>query len=200
MRKSKYLILCLVFISFCSCRVAKKSWVKETYAEKTEVTSLKESFANSKETLKTEISETLSLEFSEKLKQGTTKESESTTVTGTIEAEDGKEKSVTIGGTTITSNGANISFETNSSKEIATQYKELSSQLATERNLTQELQTELISLKSEFADFRSTYESDKTTKTKDVTKRGGTFGVWIFGIIALVVIFLLWYFRKMLPF
>lgn len=193
---------------FCSCRVAKKDWVKENYSERSEIEQLIQA---SEQTTKTEISKLetsvskieTSISNSETSSTSET-ESQTTTVTGTITAEEGKEKSVTIGGTTIKSHGANVTFETTSSKAISKEFQEsfqqISKELQEKSVKLQEVQTELISLKSEFASFVSTYQSEKNAKTKEVKKTGFQFGVWILIAVVLIVLVFIWYFRKSIPF
>ncbi|MGB0896870.1 MAG: hypothetical protein ACPGRW_06080 [Flavobacteriaceae bacterium] len=193
----KYILILLVL---SSCRTAKKEWVKENFSEKATV---KKYFTAQDSTFKSElneINETLTATFNERFNSTTTTKNESTTVSGTITAEDGKEKTATIGNTTITSNGANISFTTSSSKTMESKYVKLVQELQSEKQFSQKIQSELISLKSEFANFVSTYESEKTTKSKTVKKTGVQFGVWIIIAIVLILIVVIWYFRKSIPF
>ncbi len=204
----KITLIFLVLLSLFSCRSVKKEWVKENFTEKAEISQLKENYSNLKNTLKTEINEALILEINEKLKQEKVSESssenESTTVSGSITAEDGKEKSVTIGGTTIKSNGANVTFETSSTKEFTRKYEskleELQMQLEKKTITIKELHSEINSLKSEFSIFRSNYESEKTAKSKEVKSSGLSFGFWLTIIIVTIVIIIIWYFRKSIPF
>ncbi|MCB0447248.1 MAG: hypothetical protein KDD03_07010, partial [Gelidibacter sp.] len=142
-----------------SCRTAKKEWVKENFTEKSELQEIKDNLTYSNEEVKAEIRNSLISEFSEKLKQQaektTNNESETTTVKGSITAEEGKEKSATVGNTTIKSNGANVTFETTStkalSKEIESKYNELNQKLNQELKYNEYLYTEINSLKSEIA-------------------------------------------------
>lgn len=200
----KHLILLVVFISFFSCRTVKKEWVKETFAEKSELTQFAQETQKTQETLKIELNEKVSQIETLVSKNETSSTSEvtneNTSVSGTIEAEEGKEKSVTIGDTTIKSNGANISFSTSSSTSVTKQFEsklqEITQQLEYERSLTQSLQSEVNTLKSEFANFRSAYESETTIKSKEVTKRNLTLGTWIIIAIIVIVLGLVYRFRK----
>ena len=193
---------------FCSCRVAKKEWVKENFTEKATTQGIR---VVQDSTFKSEISkiETSIHKIETSVSKNETKstsdtESQTTTVTGTITAEEGKEKSVTIGGTTIKSHGANVTFETTSSKAISKEFQEsfqqISKELQEKSVKLQEVQTELNSLKSEFASFVSTYQSEKNAKTKTVKKTGFQFGVWILIALAIIVLVFIWYFRKSIPF
>lgn len=204
----KHLIISLVLISLFSCRVAKKAWVKETYAEKSIVA---KNAITHDSIIKTEIRKIgtsvsklgtyiSNIETSRSLET----ESENTTVSGTIEAEDGKEKFVTFGNTKITSNGANVSFETTNaryiSKEFQAKFQEISSELQLEKSKTESLQIAINSLKSEFSTFKSNIKSKTNTKIKTVKKTGFQFGVWLIAIIAIMIIILVRYFRKSIPF
>lgn len=178
-----------------SCRTAKKEWVKENFTEKAELQSIQDNLTYSTEEVKAEIRNSLISEFSEKLKQQaektTNNESETTTVKGSIIAEEGKEKSATVGNTTIKSNGANVTFETTStkalSKEFETKYNQLNQKLEQELKYNKYMYTEINSLKSEIADLRSTYQSEKQAKTKETTKRGFTFWAVIIGGLIVVL-------------
>lgn len=202
----KYIIISLVFISLSSCRTVKKEWVKENFTEKATTQQIRVAqdsvFRSEIQKIETSVSQ---LETSvSKIETSKTSESETenTNVSGTIEAEDGKEKSVTIGNTTIKSNGANVSFSTSNTKtltkEFERQLQEITQQLEFERTFNQTLQTEINSLKSEFANFTSTYESEKTTKTKEVTKRNFTLTTWLIIIGVLVLLYFIYRFRKKL--
>lgn len=204
----KLIAISTLFILFTSCRSVKKEWVKENFTEKSEISQLKANYSNLKNTLKTEINETLILEINEKLKQEKVYESssknETTTVSGSISAEDGKEKSVTIGSTTIKSNGANVTFKTSSTKEFTKQFEshlqELEIRLQESLLEISILRSENNSIKSEFANFKSTYDREKTSESKTVKKSGLSFGTWLILIIIIIVIVLIWYFRKSIPF
>ena len=193
-------IVLLTLLTF-GCKTVKKEWVKENFTSKQESSLLKQSVSNLNKTLKSEISDTSIKDFNEKLNQLSKKitetESKNTTVSGSITAEDGKEKSVSIGNTEIKSIGANITFETTSStslsKEFETKYHELSQLLQSEREYREVLRIEIDSLKNEFANFVSNQESEKTTKYKEVKKR-------VISILVLLIIGTLYYFRKKIPF
>ena len=208
--KNKTIIILVIFLSLFvqSCRTAKKNWVEENFTSKTEIQAFQETFETSIETVKTETSETIS-EIRKEVSNSrstneTTSESENTTVTVDITAEDGKEKSATVGGTTITSNGANVKVTTNSSKEVSREFQEkfqeISMQLNSEKQLRETLQSELTSLKKEFADFRSSQQTEKTTKTVTVKKKWFTAPAWIIIALVLLAVGVLWYFRKSIPF
>lgn len=201
-------IILILFCTLFSCRTVKKEWVQEHFAEKSELSQLAQKTQETQKTLKSEISEALILEFSQKLKQetssSTSQENESTSVSGTIVAEEGKEKSATIGNTTIVSNGANISFQTTNSSSITkafeSKYQELESKYQEAQQTISTLQSQYNSLKSEFANFRSTYESEKNSSSRTVTKSGWSFKTWLILIAIILVIAAVLYFKKKIPF
>lgn len=186
-----YLII-LAILTLSGCRTAKKEWVKENYQSKIEAVAMANELSNFTKTELTKINQSLILDFEEKLKQATQKttqeESQSTTVSGTLTAEDGKEKSVTFGNTTIKSNGANVSFKTESRNSINKEYesnlKELHRQLDEERQFNQALNNEIISLKNQFANFASNQKTEKTTQTKEVNKKGWQTWVIVLAVFA----------------
>ena len=208
--KNKAIIILLIFWTLFvqSCRTAKKEWVNETFAQKNEVQALQETFETSIETVKSETSETIS-EIRKEVSNSrsineTTSESENTTVTVDITAEDGKEKSATVGGTTITSNGANVKVTTSTSKEASKESEErfqaFESQLASERQEKEELQQYVYSLEQRILDIEQTMQSTKSWYKKTVKILGATLPVWILLIIILAVVGIVWYFKKSIPF
>lgn len=180
----KLLIISILFISLFGCRIVKKEYLEENYVEKTELKQLEQDIIYSNERLKTEISTSIALDYNEKIKQATEKtssnESETTTVSGSIEAEEGKEKSVTVGNTTIKSNGANVSFETTNtkalSKEFESKYNELDQKYSLLEQSKKLLEIRLDSINTKLTDFEKNYNSEKTTKSKLVTKKQLAFG------------------------
>lgn len=201
-----WLILAILLLS--SCRVAKKEWVNENFSEKETVNdflTVQDSIVKSEifklqshvSKIETSVSKIEALKTSES-------SNETTSVSGTLTAEDGKEKSVTIGNTTIKSNGANVSFETSSSmaisKEFESKHKELTKELNEQKKVSQNLRSELNSLKSEFSELKATYNSEKTLKSQTVTKKGFTLGFTSILILIVLAIAALFYFRKKIPF
>lgn len=204
----KYLILLVVFITVSSCRVTQIGKEKESFVSRHDVEQLIEA---SQKTIKTELQtientvSKLETAISKTESASTTEASnETTNVSGSIIAEDGKEKSATIGNTTITSNGANISFSTTTTKDVTKAFQsiihEQRQELQQQSKTIISLQSELTSLKKEFATFISNYESDKATRAKTVKKTGFQAGVWIIVAIVVIVLIVLWYFRKSIPF
>lgn len=197
-------LLLISFILLTSCRTVKKEWVKETFAEKSELTQFAQETQKTQETLKTEISEKVSQIETLVSKNETSSTSEvtneNTTVSGTIEAEEGKEKSITIGNTTIKSNGANVSFSTSSNKTATKQFErqlqEITLQLEYERTLNKSLQSEVNSLKSENVFIKSEIEKLKTSQSKQTTKRNFTLTTWLIILGVLVGSYFVYRFRK----
>lgn len=187
-----------------SCGTVKKEWVKENFTSKEDLQSIQDNLTYSNEEVKKEIKESLIYDLTEKFKESSNKSSESenetTTIKGSITAEDGKEKSATVGNTTIKSNGANVTFETTNTKamtkEFESKYNELNKKLDQEQNYSEYLHTEINSLKSEIANLRSSYESEKTAKTKEVVKSGFSFGFIIIGVFVIIIGLVILYFRK----
>lgn len=204
----KFILITLVSLTLFNCRVAKKSWVKENFTENEQLTSALQVQNDSVAKQIKQVSEL----FNSKLQEINTSAStsttetatESTTVTGTIEAETGTEKSVTVGGTTITSNGASISFVTNNTRNLTHQFEEsistITKQLTTERQYREMLQTEINGLKIQNQNIKKELEAIKNTKSKDVTKKGFTFGFTFWIVIAVIAVLVVLYFKNKIPF
>lgn len=200
----KYIIIPLLFISLFNCKIVKKDWLKENYVEKTEFESL-ENVVNSSNETATLSEDFLTLEkFNEFVNALSQKSSESsseaTTVTGTIEAEEGKEKTATIGNTTITSNGANISFEIQNLKEASKSIELLQSELEQYKTFSENryntLEQAFNSEKQSRIALENELKSIKDTFTKNSDKKGFTFGttVLILGILLLIIALVVGYF------
>jgi predicted nucleic acid-binding Zn-ribbon protein len=204
----RLIILLLAVLTLTGCRVAKKSWVKENFTQNEQLTStLKTQTDSVTKQIKqvTKQFESRLQELASNSSSNTTQtETENTTVTGTIEAETGTEKSVTIGGTTITSNGASISFVTNNTRSLSKQFEEsittITKQLTTERQYREDLQQEVTSLKIQNLNMQREITELKTERSKYVTKKGFTFGFWFWIIIAGLVVLAFFYFKKQIPF
>ena len=190
-----FILYVAILLMFFSCRTAKKTWVNENFASKQDISKLETTQLNSQKTLESKITNSLIIDFTEKLKLATEKttnnETETTTTQIDIIAENGVEKKATAGNTTVTSNGANVSVQTTSSKalskEFESKYQELSQKLDKEQKYNEHLYSEINSLKSEIANLRSTYQSEKQAKTKETTKRGFTFWAVIIGGLIVVL-------------
>lgn len=202
-----FVLYVFIMLSLFSCRTAKKEWVKENFTSKEQLVSIQEDLTYSNEEVKNDIKTSVLSDlrevinaFSQKINSN---ETENSTVKGTITAEDGKEKSATIGNTTIKSNGANITFETSSTKtlnkEIETKFKEVTKQLKEERAFNQTLVSKLNTLELKQLEQQKQIEQLKESKSKTTTKKGFTFGTIIIVaivLVLLVLLVLLWYFRS----
>ena len=203
-----FILYVAILLMFFSCRTAKKTWVEENFTSKQEIQSIQDNLTYSNEEVKSEIKNSLILDFTEKLKLATEKttnnETETTTTQIDIIAENGVEKKATAGNTTVTSIGANVSVQTTSSKslskEFESKYQELSQKLDKEQKYNEYLYSEINSLKSEIANLRSTYQSEKQAKSKETKKTGFTF--WAVLIGGLIVVFGVagYVFRSRIPF
>jgi len=171
--------------------VAKKNWVKENFTEKATVKKSLTLQSNALINRIENLQETLTAKYDELSKESSketrTEENESTTVTGNITAEEGKEKSVTIGATTIKSDGANVSFQTNFSKSVSKEFLEkmsaLSNEINTQSNKIIELNKLVEAQSRRLSELESNKEIKKNTSSKDVTKRGFSFGAWLIGLL-----------------
>lgn len=191
-----YIVASLMF----GCRTAKKEWVNENFTSKEVFNSTQKTTQNEINTQVTALSKYLNAKFTEILQTETTKDTDATTVKGSITAEDGKEKSVTIGGTSIKSNGVNLTFEVASTKEQLKEYQsnqtELLEQLAITETKLQTTQKELTDLKNQF----NTYVTEQEKASKETSKTGFTFGFMVTVFLVVLGLLSLWYFRKQIPF
>lgn len=195
-----YVLATLMF----SCRAVKKEYLQENYASKEDVSNLEQTQLNSLKALESKIESTIITKVEEKIKKSTEKQNEkqneNTTVTGTLKAEEGKEKSATIGNTTIKSNGADIQFQVNSSKEIT---KEVLTELQELKQSKQEMLT-IITKQQEtieqntkaISELKALYETEKAVKTKEVKKSGLTFTTLSIIAIILIVLYLIYRFKE----
>jgi len=203
MKKLLFIIAVWILLFATSCRSVKKQWVKENFTEKVELQEAKETQS---QTLKNEVEKienkitNLKKSLSEtQTTKETSEENENTTIEGTLTAEDGKEKSIQIGNTTIKSNGANVTFKTNSSKstskEFTSQIERLESQIISIESNYRNLQSDVNTLTKENTDLKRQIEQVKTTKQKDVNKSGFSFGFYLWLVIILALVAVVWYFR-----
>lgn len=204
----KLILLLTVFFLFFSCKSVKKQWVKEHFTEKATTTKINTAqdsvFKSEISKLETYVSQIETSVSKNETTSETTSKNETTSVSGSITAEDGKTKSVTIGGTIIKSNGANVTFETNSSKVFTKQFEsqinELTKQLLKEQEINKSTQTEVNSLKSELSQIKTELNQIKIAKSKDTKKTGLSFGSWFFLIVVIILGIAIWYFKKQIPF
>ena len=195
----KILIISILFISFFSCRTAKKEWVKENFTlKKTFV--ITEQEKRIKESVLSELNETIN-SISE---QNTTTETNSTTISGSVEAEQGKEKTVDANGLKITTNGFNVSFESKSTKELSkefeSKFQELSQQINYQREVNETLRDSISSINNKLSKHDEEIETIKNSKSKEVTSRSFSFGfvMVLFLVIALLSVVI--FFKSKIPF
>lgn len=206
MKKQHVIIVFILLLK--GCRSVKKEWVKENFSlisDTEKNNQVQDSVFSSKiSKIETNISKIETSVSKSQTSSEATKENETTKVVGSITAEDGKTKSVTIGGTTIKSDGANVTFETSSSKEFTqlfeSKFEELQHQLLQEQTTNKFLREEFNQLRRDSEKIKTDLLQLKESKLKEVTKKGGSFGLWLFFIILALVIALFWYFRKSIPF
>lgn len=163
--------------------------------------------ANLKNTLKGEISESVSQEVTEKFKEQketiSNNENESVEVIGTLPAGE-KETSVTVGNTTIKNNGGNVSFDIKSSKQLSSQLetinKELAQSLNEERNARVSLENELNEFKTAQLKINEDLKSKLNVKAKETTKKGLSFWLVIIAIVLSLGFVAIRYFKVKIPF
>jgi cobalamin biosynthesis Mg chelatase CobN len=202
------ILLSLFLLSFTSCVTKKK--LKESQELATthilDVTDLR--IANFKNTLKGEISEVVSQEVTSKLKEqkesSSTNENETTDVTVNITAEDGKEKSATVGNTTVTSNGADISVKTSSTKAINNQIETLNSEWSQKYDIL-ETSLKTTEMKSEQRDYANLkrieqLESKLDKQSKETDKKVLSFCIIIIAIVLALLFIAIKYFKVKIPF
>lgn len=203
----KTLIISILFISFFSCRTAKKEWVNENFTlKKTSVITeqdilykITEQEKMIKESVLSELNETIN-SISEK---NTTTETNSTTISGSVEAEQGKEKTVDANGLKITTNGFNVSFESKSTKELSKEFEskfhELSQQINHQREVNETLRDSISSINNKLSKHDEEIESIKNSKSKEVTSRSFSFGfvIVLFLVIALLLVVI--FFKSKIP-
>jgi flagellar hook-basal body complex protein FliE len=180
----KLLIIFLLFIAFCGCRTAKKTWVEDNFTSKETFKSIEENLTYSNETVKEEIRGSLYEEFSQLLKETFKSENETTSTTGSIEGVEGVEKSVTIGNTIIKSNGANVSFQTNNTKLVESLLKDFNEVTKKQEQIYKELFEENLMLEKRYLESEKRIETLEKTISKTVTKKQLGFGILLLLIVA----------------
>lgn len=133
-----------------------------------------------------------------------TNENESTDVTVNIKAEDGKEKSATVGNTTVTSNGADISVKTSSTKAINKQIETLNSEWSQKYDIL-EKSIKTAEMKSEQRDYANLkrielLESKLDKQSKETDKTSPTFWVVLGLVISAILFIAIRYFKVKIPF
>lgn len=196
----KPILISLLLITLTGCRTVKKDWVKANYVEKSEINQLKQSVETFKQTINTSIDERIDSKYTSILNEMReavkVDENETTTIIGSIESEEGKEKSAIIGNTTIKSNGSNITFESTLNKSFN---KELETVNAKMEQTVEEYRNSLKTFENDFTSYKT--ETDRTIaelkaqldqKNKTTNKKGFSFTF----IILAVVCVLIYIFRK----
>jgi hypothetical protein len=202
--KNLILILSILILS-TSCRSVKKKWVSENFATKIETALLEGKLEQSQqlETQKTidSFSQLLKSNSTTKTETNTSSNNESTTISGTITAQEGKTKTVSFGNTKIESDGANITFTSTNTKAQLRETQETISQLEQKfESITSHntlLYKETQSALSQITILKQEVKSLKESKSKDLKKTG--FPWWIviaIGIILSVYIIYKNYFSK----
>ena len=203
----KILLLLLAFAVY-SCGSVKKKWVNENFAEKAALESLRENNISLNKESEERIMQELYLDFNsimmEELSKLKITSDENSELSGTLKAEDGKEKTVSFGGNTITANGADISFlwskKNTSEKEYKKQINEFSEQIEKKEISIKNLELRLDSLQSEVDNLKSVKESKKETTSKEKTRSFWSFWIWIILIAAILVFLVYRYGKKYIPF
>jgi hypothetical protein len=181
-----FIVYVSIILLFFSCRTVKKDWVEKNFVANETLKTIEENLTYSNESIKEEIKVSLYDEFSQMLKETFKSENETTTTTGTIEGVEGVEKSVTIGNTTIKSNGANVSFQTNNTKVYESLIKDLKEVNKTQEQTNKELFEENLLLERKYIETQKRIETLEKTISKTVTKKQLGFGI----LLILIVVFL----------
>lgn len=201
-----FILYVFLMLTLFSCRTVDKAKSNEQFALKQDLSQLDQKWSNSITNVETKIKESLILDITEKLKQykesSSTNENESSVISGKATAEEGKEKTFNVGNTTIKTNGFDISFEINTLKQLNQSYEsqiqETNKLLIEERNARISSETNLKQENKELSKRLDVLESEKSTQTKTVSKRGVTF--WAIVICAVsFVLFLLYKFGGRIP-
>lgn len=185
----------LLFFILTSC-VSKKKLKESQDLQSTYILDQTEKkWTNSVQNIKSELSESILSQFNETIKSfkesSSSNENETTDVTVNITAEDGKEKSATVGNTTVTSNGADVIVKTSSTKAINKQIETLNSEWSQKYNL---LEKSLINVTNELNEFKNyqlnineDLKSKLNVKTEETDKKGLSFWVIMIALILAVL-------------
>lgn len=189
----------LLFFILTSC-VSKKKLKESQDLQSTYILDQTEKkWTNSVQNIKSELSESILSQFNETIKSfkesSSSNENETTDVTVNITAEDGKEKSATVGNTTVTSNGADVTVKTSSTKAINKQIETLNSEWSQKYNL---LEKSLINVTNELNEFKNyqlnineDLKSKLNVKTEETDKKGLSF--WVIMIALILAVFFVAY-------
>lgn len=197
MKHTPKTLLTLIFIGFLMTSCVSKKKLKESQdLQSTYILDQTEKkWTNSVQNIKSELSESILSKFNETIKSfkesSSTNENETTDVTVNITAEDGKEKSATVGNTTVTSNGADISVKTSSTKAINNQIETLNSEWSQKYDI---LETSIINVTNELNEFKTAQlkvneelKAEKNTQSKETDKKGLSFWAVIIAIVLAVL-------------
>lgn len=194
----KPILISLLLITLTGCRTVKKDWVKANYVEKSEINQFKQSVEGFKQTINSSIDERIDSKYTTILNEMReavkVDENETTTIIGSIEAEEGKEKSATIGNTTIKSNGSNITFESTLNKafnkELETINSKMEQTIEQYRNSLKTFENDFTAYKTETDKKIAELKSQLDQKNKETNKNGFAFTfIIILGIAILIYIF-----------
>lgn len=183
----------LIFM-LVSCKVVSKKHLKENYQTKIEASAQKTELSletkNSIDSLSVSIDKKIN-SVSEKI---VSSEKENTIVSGTIEPEIGKKKSVSFGGNKIVSDGAKVKFLISSSKEKDVQVEKLKQHFSERLDYYEKefscLKSDYVLLSEQFLELEKRLERQE----KDKTKKTVNFPWWI--LIVIIGIAILYYLYK----
>lgn len=201
-----FILYVLLMITIFSCKTVNKVKTHEDFASKNDLSQLDQKWSNYLQTFTKDVKETtesaVNAYFIAEKESNSTNENESSVISGTITPGE-KEKSVSIGGTTIKSDGVNVTFEIKSTKaklqESLTQISELNQTIEKERNARISLENDFKEYKKQQSKVIDELKQEKSTQTKTVSKKGFTF--WAIVICALVCVgYLVYRFRGRIPF
>ena len=197
MKHTPKILLTLIFIGFLmtSCVTKKKLKESQDLQSTYILDQTEQKWINSVQNIKSELSESILSQFNETIKSfresSSTNENETTDVTVNITAEDGKEKSATVGNTTVTSNGADIIVKTTSNKstdkKLETINKELTQSLNEVQNSLKTVKNELNELKKESLRIDEELKSQLETKSKETNKKGLSIWMVIIAIVSAIL-------------
>lgn len=202
------ILLSLFLLSFTSCVTKKKLKESQDLQSTYILDQTEKKWTNSVQNIKSELSESILSQFNETIKSfkesSSSNENESTDVTVNITAEDGKEKSATVGNTTVTSNGADISVKTSSTKAINNQIETSNSEWSQKYDIL-ETSLKTAEMKSEQRDYANLkrieqLESKLDKQSKETDKKGLSFWLIIIAIVSALLFIAIRYFKVKIPF
>lgn len=200
-----FILYILLMITMFSCKTVNKVKTHEYFASKNDLSQLDQKWSTHLQNFKTDVKESSLATVKDYLtvqkESNSTNENESSVISGTITPGE-KEKSVSIGGTTIKSDGVNVKFEIKNTKaklqESLTQISELNQTIEKERNARISLENDFNEYKKHQSKVIDELKQEKSTQTKTVSKKGFTFWAIVICAIA-IVLFLLYKFGGRIP-